>query len=50
MTSSTQGRIHGKRGETSSDGLIRLDADKPAYLRAFVDWLQSVSVEGDESQ
>lgn len=30
--------------------LVPLDADKPVHLRAFVDWLQSVSVTGDESQ
>jgi DNA-binding transcriptional LysR family regulator len=30
--------------------LVPLDADKPVHLRAFVDWLQSVSVTGEESQ
>jgi DNA-binding transcriptional LysR family regulator len=29
--------------------LVPLDADKPVHLRAFVDWLQSVSVTGVES-
>jgi LysR family transcriptional regulator, glycine cleavage system transcriptional activator len=28
--------------------LVPLDADKPVHLRAFVDWLQSVSTKGDE--
>jgi LysR family glycine cleavage system transcriptional activator len=30
--------------------LVPLDADKPAHMRAFVDWLQSVSVKSDELQ
>jgi DNA-binding transcriptional LysR family regulator len=30
--------------------LVPFDADKPVYLRAFVDWLQSVSAQYEESQ
>jgi DNA-binding transcriptional LysR family regulator len=46
------GRIHKPFSSLSVPGstyhaLVPLDADKPAHLRAFVDWLQSVSVKGD---
>ncbi|WP_202864016.1 LysR substrate-binding domain-containing protein [Pseudomonas baetica] len=46
------GRLHKPFPALRSQGstfyaLVPLDADKPIHLRAFVDWLQSVSVTGE---